>query len=301
MFCDNKLFDIIKIQFPKWEYICNDFLSITSEVNDENSIFSIYSRDDQLIKSDSISSFYSRDEQSIKTDPISLNFFRDNQLFKSGNETQDYTFLGKKRKRDLFEITKKGRKKKNQKKSDSEIRCHDKNCLNNAIRKIMHSCNQKIYTFITTKLHKNQKIKRPTIENQIGRKYEEYNQFFKNTYYKILCNTIPKRYKGQKIKRDKIETTVEEKERIYQYNKKELDDILKNDKTGILFELLNLTFGEFFKAYLNDELMIKKNETFISLEGFETFKQCFNEGDDSYTKEQKEKYKEKLLVIAKLS
>ena len=301
MFCDNKLFDIIKIQFPKCECICNDFLSITSEVNDENSIFSIYSRDDQLIKSDSISSFYSRDEQSIKTDPISLNFFRDDQLFKSGNETQDYTFLGKKRKRDLFEITKKGRKKKNQKRSDSEIRCHDKNCLNNAIRKIMHSCNQNIYTFITTKLPKNQKIKRPTIENQIGRKYEEYNQFFKNTYYKILCNTIPKRYKGQKIKRDKIETTVEEKERIYQYNKKELDDILKNDKTGILFKLLNLTFGEFFKAYLNDELMIKKNETFISLEGLETFKQCFNEGDDSYTKEQKEKYKEKLLVIAKLS
>lgn len=301
MFCDNKLFDIIKIQFTKCECIFNDFLSITSEVNDENSIFSIYSRDDQLIKSDSISSFYSRDEQSIKTDPISLNFFRNDQLFKSGNENQDYTFLGKKRKRDLFEITKKGRKKKNQKKSDSEIRCHDKNCLNNAIRKIMHSCNQKIYTFITTKLPKNQKIKRPTIENQIGRKYEEYNQFFKNTYYKILCNTIPKRYKGQKIKRDKIETTVEEKERIYQYNKKELDDILKNDKTGILFKLLNLTFGEFFKAYLNDELMIKKNETFISLEGFETFKQCFNEGDDSYTKEQKEKYKEKLLVIAKLS
>ena len=263
MFCDNKLFDIIKIQFPKCECICNDFLSITSEVNDENSIFSIYSRDDQLIKSDSISSFYSRDEQSIKTDPISFNFFRDDQLIKSGNETQDYTFLGKKRKRDLFEITKKGRKKKNQKRSDSEIRCHDKNCLNNAIRKIMHSCNQNIYTFITTKLPKNQKIKRPTIENQIGRKYEEYNQFFKNTYYKILCNTIPKRYKGQKIKRDKIETTVEEKERIYQYNKKELDDILKNDKTGILFELLNLTFGEFFKAYLNDELMIKKNETFI--------------------------------------
>ena len=64
---------------------------------------------------------------------------------------------------------------------------------------------------------------------------------------------------------------------------------------------MNLTFGEFFKAYLNDELMIKKNETFISLEGFETFKQCFNEGDDLYTKEQKEKYKEKLLVIAKLS
>ena len=301
MFCDNKLFDIIKIQFTKCECICNDFLSITSEVNDENSIFSIYSRDDQLIKSDSISSFYSRDEQSIKTDPISFNFFRDDQLFKSGNENQDYTFLGKKRKRDLFEITKKGRKKKNQKKNDSEIRCHDKNCLNNAIRKIMHSCNQNIYTFITTKLPKNQKIKRPTIENQIGRKYEEYNQFFKNTYYKILCNTIPKRYKGQKIKRDKIETTVEEKERIYQYNKKELDDILKNDKTGILFKLLNLTFGEFFKAYLNDELMIKKNETFISLEGFETFKQCFNEGDDSYTKEQKEKYKEKLLVIAKLS
>ena len=301
MFCDNKLFDIIKIQFPKCECICNDFLSITSEINDEISIFSIYSRDDQLMKSDSISSFYSRDEQSIKTDPISFNFFRDDQLFKSGNETQDYTFLGKKRKRDLFEITKKGRKKKNQKRSDSEIRCHDKNCLNNAIRKIMHSCNQNIYTFITTKLPKNQKIKRPTIENQIGRKYEEYNQFFKNTYYKILCNTIPKRYKGQKIKRDKIETTVEEKERIYQYNKKELDDILKNDKTGILFKLLNLTFGEFFKAYLNDELMIKKNETFISLEGFETFKQCFNEGDDSYTKEQKEKYKEKLLVIAKLS
>ena len=301
MFCDNKLFDIIKIQFTKCECIFNDFLSITSEVNDENSIFSIYSRDDQLIKSDSISSFYSRDEQSIKTDPISLNFFRNDQLFKSGNENQDYIFLGKKRKRDLFEITKKGRKKKNQKKNDSEIRCHDKNCLNNAIRKIMHSCNLKIYNFISTNLSKNQKIKRPTIENQIGRKYEEYNQFFKNTYYKILCNTIPKRYKGQKIKRDKIETTVEEKERIYQYNKKELDDILKNDKTGILFKLLNLTFGEFFKAYLNDELMIKKNETFISLEGFETFKQCFNEGDDSYTKEQKEKYKEKLLVIAKLS
>ena len=147
------------------------------------------------------------------------------------------------------------------------------------------------------KLPKNQKINRPTIENQIGSKYEDYNKFFKNTYYKILCKTIPKRYKGQKIKIDKIKTTEEEKERIYQYNEKELDDILENDTTGILFRLLNLTFGEFLKAYLNDDKMIKKNESFISLEGFKTFEKCFNEGDDSYTKDQKEKYKKKLLEI----
>ena len=99
---DDKLLDIITKQFLKYEYISYDSLSIQSEINDEKSIFSISARDEILIKSDSISLIYTKDEQSIKSDSIS--------------ETQGFTFQTKKRKRDLFEITKKGRRRKSQKK-----------------------------------------------------------------------------------------------------------------------------------------------------------------------------------------
>ena len=249
-------------QFNRFNYSIFNSISDNSEISDEKSESFIIHKDE-----------YIRNEQT----------------------TNYITFDMNKKETKLFEISKKGRRKKNQKNNNLKLKRHDKFSLNNAIRKIIHSCNQSIYDFIKTKLHKNQKINRPTIEKQIGTKIKDYRLFFKKTYAMILYKTIPKRYKKQKIKNEKKELTIEDKEKIYETNKKNLDKILEKNNQKILFELFNLTFGDFFKAYLNDSKDIYINDTYINLEGFKTYGQCFNTGTNSYSIRQKEKYKVKLL------
>ena len=247
--------------------------------------------DDHLIQIDD-----SEESESYRTIFIQNN---NEELIKGDNLTNYITNNQQDKKPKLFKTNKKGRKRKNQKNDEMQIRCHNKYSLNNAKRKIIHSCNNNIYDLIIPKLPKKRKIYKPTIESQLGTKIKDYNRFFKERYYNILYKTIPKRYRGQKLKKETKGLTEEDKEKdnIYERNKKNIDEILAQDKHKILSALLNATFGDFFKAYLNDEKIIIINDIDINLEEFKTFGQCFNEGKDLYPPKLKEKYKKSLLNI----
>lgn len=201
-------------------------------------------------------------------------------------------------KKNIFLCYKRGRAKKENKKMDLKLRCHDKTSLYNATRRIFHSCNQNIYNFIRLILNKNYKLNRPTIENQLGCKIKEYYLFLKKKYYEIIYETIPKRYKGQKLKNGKEKLAKEEKEKIYENNGNSLKALInENNNSELLLKLINLTFGDYLDAYINDKTYINKNGTIINLEGFKTFNQCFNEDNDIYTKDKKEKYRQYINKI----
>ena len=186
---------------------------------------------------------------------------------------------------------KRGRKKKNEKNDDDDkIYIHDKNSSNNAFRKIFHSCNKSIYQIVISEL-KNKKLFMPTICHQLGHNKKEYKQFFDMRYYDIIVKAIPKRYEKQKAKK---KLTDEEKKNIYKINKIKLDEILDNDNSNIRL-ILNIKFGDYLKAYINDEKNISINETSLYLKGFKTYKDCFNEGKDKYDDEQKAHFK-KILI-----
>ena len=161
----------------------------------------------------------------------------------------------------------------------------------------MHSCNNIIFDFIKSKIPKNSKLYIPTIENQMGTKSEDYNLFCKEKYYKILNEAIPRRYPGQIMKNKKKKLSEEEKEKIYKINKTNIDNILSRDKSNEFLNLINITFGEYLETYLNDKKIIIINKININLEGFKTFGECFNEGNDFYPPKLKEKCKQSLLNI----
>ena len=264
--------------------------SITDILNRKIIKFKYYNIDDFQIQSDG-----SEESEKNRT-----NFNKNNDSEESiiGEYSTNYiTHNQQDKKTKLFKTHKRGRRRKNQNNYEMQVRCHNKYSLNNAMRKIIHSCNNSIYDLIISKLPRKRKIYRPTIESQIGTRLKDYNRFFKEKYYKILYKTIPRRYHGQKLKNEKKELTEEERENIYEMNKKNIDEIIAQDKLKILNLLLNTTFGAFFKAYLNDEKIITTNDININLEGFKTFGQCFNEGNDLYSSKLKEKYKISLLNI----
>ena len=212
-------------------------------------------------------------------------------------DLEENSILAKPKKK-IFLCYKRGRARKENKKMGLKLRRHDKTSLYNATRRIFHSCNQSIYNFIRLKLKRNYKLNRPTIENQLGCKIKEYYLFLKKKYYEIIYETIPKRYKGQKLKNGKEKLAKEEKERIYENNANLLKALMnENNNSELLFKLLNLTFGDYLDVYINDKIVINKNGTIIKLEGFKTFKDCFNEDNDIYTNDKKEKYRQYINKI----
>ena len=199
--------------------------------------------------------------------------------------------------KNIFCIYKRGRTKKENRNCEIKYRRHDKYSLYNSTRRILHSCNQCIYAFILKKLPKNQKINRPTIENQLGYKIREYHQFLKKTYHEIIKYSIPKRYKGQHLKEKNEKLSEEDKQNIYKLNEDELSKIL-NDKSNLeILLLLGLTFGDYLDAYINDKKYINKNDIEINLEEFKTFKDCFNKDNDIFPIDKKEKYKQYIINI----
>ena len=100
------------------------------------------------------------------------------------------------------------------------------------------------------------------------------------------------------MKNGKEKLAKEEKERIYENNANLLKALMnENNNSELLFKLLNLTFGDYLDVYINDKIVINKNGTIIKLEGFKTFKDCFNEDNDIYTNDKKEKYRQYINKI----
>ena len=170
----------------------------------------------------------------------------------------------------------------------------------NVTPKIFNSCKKSLHNFIKAKIKKID-LNEPTINVQ-GKNNKTYWRNLSNkTIYEIYENILPKRFKGDiQIKKDD-EKRLEKRKELFQQvdkNKKEINSAINSDdKYKKLFKVLQ--FKDFLKAYLNDKTKIVKvtndNERIeINLIWFETYSQFFN---FEYTKEQKQRYKNKVLKI----
>ena len=181
---------------------------------------------------------------------------------------------------------------------------HTRKSIDNGIKVIITSCvrsmhnslQKEIKTFIGKKKDNNRrKIKSqlhvPTINKYLIKGNKEKLNLFNSPVKVIYYNTLPKRVKN-KIKNEKEK---------YSYNKDVLNNILKIEEEDDQIELkqLNMKFNAEFKIYLDAYLKNKKNITINGIsfelnEEFKTLKDCFNEGENSYTKEEKGEFKKHL-------
>ena len=181
---------------------------------------------------------------------------------------------------------------------------HTRKSIDNGIKVIITSCvrsmhnslQKDIKTFIGKKKDNKGRIIKsqlhvPTINKYLIKGNKEKLYLFNSLVKSIYYNTLPKRVKN-KIKNDKEK---------YSYNKDVLNNILKIEEEDEQIELkqLNMKFKAEFKIYLEAYLKNKKN---ISINGisfelnqeFKTLKDCFNEGENRYTKEEKGEFKKHL-------
>ena len=170
----------------------------------------------------------------------------------------------------------------------------------NVTPKIFQSCKKSVHKFIKASINEID-LNEPTINEQ-GKNNQAYWRNLSNkTIYEIYENILPKRFKGDtQIKKDD-EKRLEKRKELFQQvdkNKNEINSAINSDdKYKKLFKVLQ--FKDFLKAYLNDKTKIVKvtndNERIeINLIWFETYSQFFN---FEYTKEQKQRYKNKVLKI----
>ena len=196
---------------------------------------------------------------------------------------EDFIYIKKKN----FSITKRGRP--NNKIGSTSIKKHPSSADDNACRKIFNSCKKNSYDFITNLLPQELNIilHMPTIEKQMGYSYKNNRKFFNKKMYQIFLDSIPKR----------VPDDLKEKRNEYTHNKKMIEIIFNSDNAQcrIVKDLLNLTFLDFLKAYLNDQNTIRtKNGTTYDITGFKTFGGCFN---DCYNQAQKRVYKNHIIQI----
>ena len=189
---------------------------------------------------------------------------------------------------------------------------HTRKSKDNGIKVIIRSCvrsmhnslQKEIKTFIGKKKDNNRrKIKSqlhvPTINKYLIKGNKEKLLLFNSPVKAIYYNTLPKRVKN-KIKNEKEK---------YSYNKDVLNNILNIEEENDQIELkqLNMKFNVEFKIYLDAYLKNKKNITINGIsfelnEEFKTLKDCFNEGENRYTKEEKGEFKKHLInMIVKKS
>lgn len=183
-----------------------------------------------------------------------------------------------------FNSKKKGRPKKSQQNNEKKNNCIDRK--DNIRKKIFNSCKRSIYKFINILVLKyGQRLHVPTIEKQLGYSVENNRKFCEKKIYDIFCDSTPKRLK------DEIKYNREN----YNHNKKIIDRLLNKEKNvELLNRIFNLNFGDFLKAYLNDENEIITNDNYhIHLEGFEFFSECYNE----YANKEKNKLKSQIIDI----
>ena len=237
---------------------------------------------DEICPEITINKEHKKQDNKINDDYLEEN----NKNKKSTKESSSKTFIGLKR----------GPLKKIYRKLNLKYKRHTREYMDNAIKKFINDCNRKIHKFIS-KILKGQKFNVPTIKDKMGNKYEEIILFIQNSYYYISIYSIPKNCKlkeGKTVKK----LTEEEKQKIYDSNKKNIEQIISEDyskdNSKIIEVLFNLTFKDYLDAYINDNKFIDKNGNIIQLEGFETFRECFNEGEKRYTLQRKDQIKKKI-------
>lgn len=181
-----------------------------------------------------------------------------------------------------------------------------KKCLNRygIRRKIITTCLNNIVDIIKelyTNNNKNklyEKLHKPYSKPQIKHSFEDYRVFFKKNLKQIFCDSLPKYIKkNQKIKHKeniKDNYNCEATNNIIEAEQKFPDNNIKI--FSILFE--EIKFGSFLYFFLNDikEMKIEdKNQNItISLNGFKTLADCFN---DEYSEEEKQLLKKDMENI----
>ena len=169
-------------------------------------------------------------------------------------------------------------------------------------RKIINAAKENIHKFIVDKCvkYKEKPPHMPYLKNQIGKNIKEYSAFFNTNFYTIYINYLPKSLNKQSKEDKKFENN---KDLILNIIEKEKEIIekekSKNEQIRIIYKLFNkkVYFKHILKAFLNDENYITitdENGETVSLEGFITYKDCFN---DELSKEEKEAYRIHLLQI----
>ena len=169
-------------------------------------------------------------------------------------------------------------------------------------RKIINAAKENIHKFIVDKCvkYKEKPPHMPYLKNQIGKNIKEYSAFFNTNFYTIYINYLPKSLNKQSKEDKKFENYKDQILNIIEKEKEIIEkEKSKNEQIRIIYILFNkkVYFKHILKAFLNDENYITitdENDETVSLEGFITYKDCFN---DELSKEEKEAYRIHLLQI----
>ena len=277
-----------------YNYFDSSFVPLNSKVG-----LSAFNSNDSSTNSQSSAAKKNEENQEnpkineINSSPSKL-FKEENQIAgdKSDNKSQD------KNKEAIFGRPSKDnpRKGKHTRKSkDNGIKVIITSC----VRSMHNSLQKEIKAFIGKKKDKNGRIIKsqlhvPTINKYLIKGNKEKLLLFNSPIKEIYYNTLPKRVKN-KIKNEKEK---------YSYNKDVLNNILNIEEENDQIELkqLNVKFNAEFKIYLDAYLKNRKNITVNGInfelnEEFKTLKDCFNEGENSYTKKEKEEFKKHLIEM----
>ena len=167
-------------------------------------------------------------------------------------------------------------------KDNKEEGLHTKYSKDNGSNKLIIQCMKNTTDYINNK-----------IENfKIGKLYNP------NLTKKLTLNVVDKKAfleKEIKIyyeKHSKARHCLKENKDNYINNNREIIEKLYKMKDRNIKLIFEIPFCLYLRAFLNDEKNINyENENLELNEDFKTLKECFNEGKDYYTLEQKAKYK----------
>ena len=278
---------------------------VIKESNNSNQVYNEYKNWEE--EEESINSFNDLDFQSSLSEQLEEEYSNreENQLINEFPQTEVEILLEENdssiSKNKQTKKIKRGRPSKNAPRKGKHTRTAKDNgskviikcCLNS----IHESLEENIKKFIGNKRNRNDKkingkLHHPTIKNYLTKGNNEKLSLFKSSIKTIYYNTIPKRVP------DKIKN---EKEK-YCYNKEVLDNILtlEQEKTVQIKELnlkYEAEFQLYLEAFLNDKTFINANGIKLDLEKFKTLKDCFNEGEKSFSPKEKEDIKQYIYDI----
>ena len=185
---------------------------------------------------------------------------------------------------------------------------HTRKASDNGSKVVITKCKNNIHNFLLKQIRffininkKNNEFTNsktilhiPTIYQHLNKGGRSKYTLFYTSMKSLYCSSIPKRVKNKiRNERDK-----------YSYNKDTLTKILeteKNDETILDKKLNNLfeaNFIIYLEAFLNDKNSITINGINYDLGvEFDTFKDCFNYGESTYTKEEKDEIKAYIYSI----
>jgi len=279
---------------------------VIKESNNSNQVYNEYKNWEE--EEESMDSFNSLDLQSSLSEQLEEEYINNEENQLNNNEfTQteveilleenDSPISKNKKTKEI----KRGRPSKNAPRKGKHTRTAKDNgskviikcCLNS----IHESLEENIKKFIGNKRNRNDKkingkLHHPTINNYLTKGTNEKLSLFKSSLKTIYYNTIPKRV-PDKIKNEKDK---------YCYNKEVLDNILAlEQEKNIKIKELNLKyeakFQLYLEAFLNDKTFINVNGTKLNLGKFKTLKDCFNEGEKSFSSKEKEDIKQYIYDI----